>query len=156
MANAIRVEIYFLKNDSPLRKSLKLKTTLFFQSGFFYIYALKNKVQFMMEIPEIPNLIHFAIPFFVLTLIIEIVVSAREKANKYETKDAITSITMGLGNVFLGLISKGLVFAIFFYLYSNFRIFTIPFVWWSWILMLIIEDFVYYWFHRTSHLSRSF
>ena len=109
-----------------------------------------------MEIPEIPNLIHFAIPFFVLTLIIEIVVSAREKANKYETKDAITSITMGLGNVFLGLISKGLVFAIFFYLYSNFRIFTIPFVWWSWILMLIIEDFVYYWFHRTSHLSRFF
>ena len=63
---------------------------------------------------------------------------------------------MGLGNVFLGLISKVLVFAIFYYLYSDFRLFTIPFVWWAWILILFAEDFVYYWFHRVSHLSRFF
>jgi len=48
--------------------------------------------------------------FLLVTLIIEIIVSAREKANAYETKDAITSITMGLGNVLLGLISKAACF----------------------------------------------
>jgi len=110
----------------------------------------------MMEIPQIPDLIHYAIPFFVITLIIEIIVDARARSNSYETKDAITSISMGLGNVFLGLISKLLVFAIFYYLYDNFRLFTIPFVWWAWILILFAEDLVYYWFHRTSHLSRFF
>ena len=109
-----------------------------------------------MEVPEIPNLIHYAIPFFIVTLIIEIIVSAREKANAYETKDAITSITMGLGNVLLGLISKALVFTTLIIIYDNFKLFTIPFVWWAWILMLVIEDFTYYWFHRISHESRFF
>lgn len=109
-----------------------------------------------MEVPEIPNLIHYAIPFFIVTLIIEIIMSAREKANAYETKDAITSITMGLGNVLLGLISKALVFATLIIIYDNFKLFTIPFVWWGWILLLVIEDFTYYWFHRISHESRFF
>jgi sterol desaturase/sphingolipid hydroxylase (fatty acid hydroxylase superfamily) len=109
-----------------------------------------------MEVPEIPNLIHYAIPFFIVTLIIEIIVSAKEKANAYEAKDAITSIIMGLGNVLLGLISKALVFATLIIIYDNFKLFTIPFVWWGWILMLVIEDFTYYWFHRISHESRFF
>jgi len=109
-----------------------------------------------MEIPNIPNLIHYAIPFFIITLFIEIIVDAREKANAYETKDAITSITMGLGNVFLGLISKAMVFAVLIYLYKNFRLFAIPFTWWGWLLLLIIEDFTYYWFHRISHENRFF
>ena len=109
-----------------------------------------------MEIPEIPNLIHYAIPFFIITLIIEVLVDAREKTNAYETKDAITSLTMGIGNVLLGLISKTLVFAVFIYLYANFRVFTVPFTWWAWILLLFIEDLVYYWFHRVSHENRFF
>ncbi len=110
-----------------------------------------------MEIPEIPNLIHYAIPFFVIALIIEVYINAKKKATIYETKDAITSITMGLiGNVFIGLLSKALVFTIFYYIYSNFRLFTFPFAWWTWVIILFAEDFSYYWFHRTSHKSRFF
>lgn len=109
-----------------------------------------------MDVPEIPDLIHYAIPFFIITLIIEIVVDARERTKSYETKDAITSISMGLGNVFLGLISKVMIFAIFIYLYNNFRIATIPFTWWAWVLILFVDDFAYYWFHRISHLNRFF
>tara|TARA_R110002073_G_scaffold72537_1_gene177444 strand:+ start:438267 stop:439157 length:891 start_codon:yes stop_codon:yes gene_type:complete len=109
-----------------------------------------------MEIPNIPDLILYAIPFFIITLIIEIIVDAREKAKAYETKDAITSITMGLGNVFLGLLSKILVFGIFIYVYDHFRVFTIPFTWWAWVLILFADDFAYYWFHRVSHTNRFF
>lgn len=109
-----------------------------------------------MQVPEIPDLIHWAIPFFILTLIIEIIVDTREKNNSYETKDAITSITMGLGNVFLGLLSKGLVFGAFILIYDHIRLFTIPFTWWAWVLILFAEDLTYYWFHRISHESRFF
>ncbi len=109
-----------------------------------------------MKIPEIPDLILYAIPFFIITLIIEIIVDTREKANAYETKDAVTSISMGLGNVFLGVFSKALIFAVFIYVYDNFRFFTIPFIWWAWILILFVEDIAYYWFHRISHESRFF
>jgi len=109
-----------------------------------------------MSIPEIPNLIYYAIPFFILTLLIEIIVDVREKTQAHEFKDTATSIAMGLGNVFLGIFSKALVFAIFIYLYQNIRFFTIPFTWWAWVLILIADDLTYYWFHRISHESRFF
>lgn len=109
-----------------------------------------------MQVPEIPNLIHYAIPFFIITLIIEIIVDVREKAKSYEFKDARTSILMGLGNVAIGLVSKVMVFAIFIYIYNNFRLFTIPFSWWGWLLIFFADDLAYYWFHRISHESRFF
>ena len=108
-----------------------------------------------MQILEIPNLIHYAIPFFIITVIIEIILKVKIRLEEYEFKDASTSIAMGLGNVILGLISKSLVVAVFLFFYK-FRLFTLPFAWWSWILVLFAEDFCYYWFHRTSHENRLF
>lgn len=109
-----------------------------------------------MEIPEMPNLIHYAIPFFILTVVIEVIATVRVKMRDYEYKDAGTSIAMGLGNVFIGLFSKALVFSAFLLIYNHLRIFTIPFAWWAWILIFFADDLAYYWFHRTSHTNRFF
>ena len=108
-----------------------------------------------MQIPEIPNLIHFAIPFFIVTVILEIILTIKIKLDEYEFKDASTSILMGLGNVFIGLFTKGIVLGVFLFLYQ-YRFFTIPFAWWSWLILLFTEDLCYYWFHRISHESRLF
>ena len=108
-----------------------------------------------MEIPEIPNLIHYAIPVFVITVIIEAILTVKIKLEDYEFKDAITSITMGLGNVAIGLFTKLLILAAFYWLYQ-FRLFTISFTWWAWLILLFAEDFVYYWNHRIAHESRLF
>ena len=108
-----------------------------------------------MDIPEFPNLIHYAIPFFVATVIVEIILTIKIKMDDYEFKDAGISITMGLGNVAVGLVTKGMILAIFLFLYQ-YRFFTIPFSWWSWLILLFAEDFCYYWFHRISHENRLF
>jgi sterol desaturase/sphingolipid hydroxylase (fatty acid hydroxylase superfamily) len=108
-----------------------------------------------MEIPQLPNLIHYAIPFFIITVIIEAILTVKVKLEDYEFKDAATSITMGLGNVFIGLLTKGLIFAAFMLMYQ-YRVFTIGFEWWAWILVLFLEDFAYYWNHRIAHESRLF
>ena len=108
-----------------------------------------------MQIPEIPNLIHYAIPFFVVTVILEIILTVKVKLEHYHFKDAGTSIIMGLGNVAIGIFTKAMVLAIFLFLYQ-FRFLTIPFAWWSWGILLFAEDFCYYWFHRISHQSRFF
>jgi sterol desaturase/sphingolipid hydroxylase (fatty acid hydroxylase superfamily) len=108
-----------------------------------------------MQIPEIPNLIHYAIPFFALTVILEIILTVKVKLEDYEFKDARASILMGLGNVAIGLFTKFFILGIFLFLYK-FRFFTIPFAGCSWIILLFAEDFCYYWFHRISHESRFF
>ncbi len=108
-----------------------------------------------MQIPEIPNLIHYAIPLFVITVVIEAILTVKVKLESYEFKDAMTSITMGLGNVVIGLFTKGLILGLFLWLYQ-FRFFTISFTWWAWLILLFAEDFVYYWNHRVAHESRLF
>ncbi len=108
-----------------------------------------------MEIPQLPNLIHYAIPFFILTVLVEVILTVKVKMEDYPHKDAITSITMGLGNVFIGLLAKGISFGVFMFLYQ-YRVFTIPFALWSWVFLLFLEDFIYYWNHRIAHECRLF
>lgn len=109
-----------------------------------------------MQVPEMPNLIHYAIPFFILTVIIEITLTVKVKIKEYEYKDAATSIVMGLGNVFIGLLTKGLILGALYLVYNTVHFFQIPFSWWAWVLLLFAEDLTYYWNHRIAHESRLF
>lgn len=106
--------------------------------------------------PEFPNLILYAIPFFILAMLVELIYTVKHHIQTYETKDAFASIGMGLGNVLLGFLSKAMVLAAFFYIYEHYRFFTIPLTWWSFILIIFADDFTYYWYHRVSHECRFF
>jgi sterol desaturase/sphingolipid hydroxylase (fatty acid hydroxylase superfamily) len=105
--------------------------------------------------PQIPNLIHLAIPGFIALLVLEAVVDAIMRRDLYELKDTAASLSMGAGNVLLGLISKAMIFAIFTAVH-RFAIFKIGYQWWAWLLLFFADDFTYYWFHRTSHECRLF
>lgn len=106
--------------------------------------------------PEFPNIILYAIPFFILAMLVELFVTIKMQIKTYETKDAIASISMGIGNVLLGFLSKAIVLASFFYIYEQFRLYTIPITWWSFVLIFFADDFTYYWYHRVSHECRFF
>ncbi|MCT4630920.1 sterol desaturase family protein [Winogradskyella sp.] len=109
--------------------------------------------------PDFPNIILYAIPFFVFAMLLELYVTTREQLKHikgYEPKDAFASISMGLGNVILGFASKAIVLLAFFGVYDNLRLFTIPVAWWSFALLFFADDLAYYWFHRISHECRLF
>ena len=106
--------------------------------------------------PNFPPIIIYAIPFFVFAMLLEFFVASAKNLKSYTAKDAFSSIAMGLGNVFIGFVSKLFVFAALYYVYENLRIFTIPITWWSFIILIFLDDFSYYWFHRTSHENRFF
>lgn len=106
--------------------------------------------------PNFPPIIIYAIPFFVFAMLLEFFVASAKNLKPHTAKDAFSSIAMGLGNVFIGFVSKLFVFAALYYVYENLRIFTIPITWWSFIILFFLDDFSYYWFHRTSHENRFF
>lgn len=96
-----------------------------------------------------------ATPFFIITVILEIVL-ARFGALKahYETRDTAVSLTMGLVSSLAGLLTAGASFAAAMWIYQH-RIFTIPMTAvWAWVLVFLLEDMTYYWFHRLSHERR--
>ena len=106
--------------------------------------------------PEFPNIILYAIPFFILAMLVELWVTIKMHIKTYETKDAFASLSMGIGNVLISFLSKAIVLASFFYIYEHFRFFTIPLTWWSFVLIFFADDFTYYWYHRVSHECRFF
>jgi len=106
--------------------------------------------------PEFPPIILFAIPFFVLSMLLELYITTKRNIQTYTAIDAFSSIAMGIGNVLLGFFNKIIVLAALYYVYDHFRFFTIPVAWWSFILILFAEDLSYYWYHRISHKNRLF
>src|SRR5437764_3143204 len=102
-----------------------------------------------------PDLIQLAVPAFLLLLIIEAVCDAVMRRDLYEIKDTAASLTMGIGNVLIGIVTKAVAFAAFTAVH-HFAIFNIGYQWWAWLLLFVADDFTYYWFHRASHECRLF
>lgn len=102
-----------------------------------------------------PNLIHLAIPAFLLLVLLEAVADAVMRRELYEIKDTFASLTMGTGNVVVNLAAKVMVFGIYTFIH-RFAIFDIGAQWWAWALLFFADDFTYYWYHRTSHECRLF
>jgi len=104
-----------------------------------------------------PNLILYAVPFFAISILVEGIFLYREQRERIDIKDTFTSVALGFGNLFSGLITKTIMAVIFWYLYDNFHVFTIDgSAWWMWVLAFFADDFSYYWFHREAHLIRYF
>jgi sterol desaturase/sphingolipid hydroxylase (fatty acid hydroxylase superfamily) len=104
--------------------------------------------------PQFPNILVNAVPGFILLIIVEIIYAVKTQRELYEVKDAATSISLGLGNLFIGIGTKAIILVVFSFLYV-YRIFTIPWnTWWAWVLCFFADDFSYYWFHRISHNVR--
>jgi sterol desaturase/sphingolipid hydroxylase (fatty acid hydroxylase superfamily) len=97
----------------------------------------------------------FAIPVFIALIIIEAVINAKKNLNLYKFKDSAASITMGLGSVVIGLLTKTFAFFVFLWIYQ-FRLFEIPNTWWMWGLLLLADDVTFYWYHRLAHQIRFF
>ena len=102
-----------------------------------------------------PNLIHLAIPAFVLLLLIEVLVSTWDQRENFKTQDTFASLAMGLGNVIVGLLAKGLVFGAYTF-FHQFALFDIGYAFAAWVILFFLEDLTYYWFHRASHECRLF
>lgn len=104
---------------------------------------------------EVPDLIQYAVPGFVLLVALEAAADAVMRRDLYEVKDTAASLTMGIGNLLVNLLAKALQFSIFTALH-RFALFHIGYQWWAWLLIFFADDFSYYWFHRVSHESRFF
>lgn len=97
-----------------------------------------------------------AVPVFALIIGLEAFFSRLKKANYYTPKDAWTNIGLGFGSL---IFDAG--FATFFGLIYVFCYELSPLkmptdAWWSWALLFVADDFLFYWLHRVNHESRFF
>jgi sterol desaturase/sphingolipid hydroxylase (fatty acid hydroxylase superfamily) len=105
------------------------------------------------------NPVSFAIPFFVLSILLELAalrwLDHDDNVTGYALQDARTSILMGAGSLVSSLTLKVLSFFVFVWIYDHLALFHLPTdTWWSWLLMVAAVDLAYYWQHRFVHRAR--
>jgi alkylglycerol monooxygenase len=98
------------------------------------------------------NPIVYAIPVFMLTVVVEVLLARRRGIAAYDTADAITSLHLGIWSQVAGAFSTLFIFGIYVLVWNNFHLFDLSasnFLVWP--FALIAYDFFYYWFHRACH-----
>ncbi|MBA6411539.1 sterol desaturase family protein [Parahaliea sp. F7430] len=98
------------------------------------------------------DLIVYAVPFFILAMLLELVYGVVKQRNTYRLSDSISSL-------FLGTLSQGRRFVVLgvggyvYYLITQHFTLSLmdPGHWFTWLLAFVLYDFCYYWLHRFGH-----
>jgi sterol desaturase/sphingolipid hydroxylase (fatty acid hydroxylase superfamily) len=104
---------------------------------------------------KLPDPVTLAIPAFVLLVLAEMVVARFRDPRRYEPRDTLTSLALGLGSTIAGVLSGGAVFALATWLWQ-FRLLDIGYAWYWFVLAFLLDDLAYYGFHRSAHRVRWF
>jgi sterol desaturase/sphingolipid hydroxylase (fatty acid hydroxylase superfamily) len=103
------------------------------------------------------DLIVTAIPFFVAFILIEVVslwFAPDDDEVGYEVRDTVTSLSMGVGSVAVGIAYKSLQLVVYAALYAVTPLRLDTSLWWVWVVIVVAEDLAYYWYHRAHHEVR--
>ena len=99
----------------------------------------------------------YAVPFFLLAILIELAYGIIKKNNTYRLNDAISSLFMGSLRTANKVIILSLGGYVFYLIETHNSLWRMdgssPLVW---IFAFVVYDFFYYWFHRMSHERQIF
>lgn len=108
---------------------------------------------------KLPDPVVYAVPAFILLLVVEMLVSLRADKSRYEARDTLTSLMLGTGSQVAGALVGAAVVGMAVWVYQ-FHLFEIGLAfrqwWWAWILCFLLDDLAYYVFHRSAHRVRWF
>ena len=93
----------------------------------------------------------YAIPFFLVLLIIEIGYGYFVKNQKHKVLDSVSSISSGFTNIIKDTLGLGLILVSYPYLLKHLALIQIQATWLVWVIAFIVIDFAGYWNHRLSH-----
>jgi alkylglycerol monooxygenase len=97
------------------------------------------------------NALLYAIPTFVVLVLIEIAYGHFIKNQKYRFFDTISSLSSGVTNVLKDSLGLALVLISYPFLVTHLAITETPSGWPTWLIAFIAIDFAGYWNHRLNH-----
>ncbi len=93
-----------------------------------------------------------AIGFFALVAV-ETAISWRHNLRTYELRDTAANFALAFGDLLMAAAMK-VVFLVLFAFLHRFAPLDMGMSWISWVLLVVVNDFIYYVFHRLGHRSR--
>ena len=98
------------------------------------------------------NYVVYAIPFFLLAIVLELLFGLAKRRNTYRLNDSVSSLLLGTLSQARRFVTLG-VGGYIYYLFTEH--FSLPLMdashWFTWVLAMVVYDFCYYWLHRMGH-----
>jgi sterol desaturase/sphingolipid hydroxylase (fatty acid hydroxylase superfamily) len=100
-------------------------------------------------------LLLFSAPIYLVIIGIEVLLSNYQHRKLYNWKDTAASVYLMLLNSFIDLVFRAVYVVILDYFYQH-QLITFTNAIAYWLLLVLAEDFLYYWLHRFDHEIRFF
>ena len=100
-------------------------------------------------------LILISTPIYIFIIGLEILLSNYQHRRLYTWKDSITNLYLMVLNAGIDLLFRAVYVVVLVYFYNH-RFFSFTHVVSYWLMLLLFEDFLYYWLHRFDHEIRFF
>lgn len=103
---------------------------------------------------DLPAPTQLAVPAFTILILAEMIIGWKNGRARYEGKDTMTSMLMGLGSTVAGALSAAFFIGFSYWIWQNFAIFDLGTALWVFALAFVLDDLAYYWIHRMGHRMR--
>lgn len=98
------------------------------------------------------GIIELAVPFFILSMVVELAYGVAKGRNTYRLNDSVSSLFLGVLSQARRFVTLG-VGGYVYHLITEY--FSLPLMdpahWFTWVLAMVLYDFCYYWLHRMGH-----
>jgi len=98
------------------------------------------------------NFLAFVMPAFFLFLYLEFkLAQCRKKPEIFNYESSVSNISIGIAERLINLFIAASFYQLYYLIYDEYRIFTIPSNLVVWFSLILMTDFVWYWYHRLGH-----
>ena len=102
------------------------------------------------------NYLGFAVPMFLFFIGLEYYYSKKKGKIFFQYAESVANLNVGIAERLLDVFTTGLFFFVFVYIHEHFAIFNIKAGVFTWILLFLLTDLVWYWYHRLAHEINAF
>jgi len=102
------------------------------------------------------NYLAFAVPLFMLFIGLEYYYSKRKGKNHFQYAESVANLNVGIAERLLDVFMTGLFFFVFVYINDHFALCNFKAGFITWVLLFLLTDLVWYWYHRLAHEINAF
>lgn len=97
------------------------------------------------------NILGFAVPLFIGFILLEYAVAKKKKLPYFNLHTSIANLSIGIAERLCDVFVAGLFYFVYDSLQKNYGLFVIKPGVLLWILLFLLTDLIWYWYHRLAH-----
>ena len=98
------------------------------------------------------NILALAVPLFAGLMYLEYYLSKKKgRGDGFQFNETVANINVGIVERLTDIFAAGIFYFFFKWIYTHFALFDIRPGVWTWILLFLFTDFMWYWYHRFGH-----